>query len=78
MKITADMQIEDIIEEYPQTIGPMQEMGVQCMICGEPVWGSLEEKVKEKGLKNLDEIISRLNNVINTVHEKNSEGTKIS
>lgn len=64
MRITGDMLIEDIVEKYPETIGPMQEMGVQCILCGEPVWGTLEEKVSEKGFKNLDEILVRLNQVL--------------
>jgi len=61
--ITPDMEIEEIVEKYPQTIVPMQEMGVQCMVCGEPVWGTLEEKVREKGLQNMDEILERLNGI---------------
>ncbi len=61
--ITKNMEIEEIVEKYPQTIAPMQEMGVQCMVCGEPVWGTLEEKVQEKGLENMDEIITRLNEI---------------
>ena len=63
MKITADMQIEDIIEEFPQTVAPMQDMGVQCMLCGEPVWGALKEKVEQKNL-NLEKIIKELNKII--------------
>ena len=59
------MLIEEIVEQYPETIGPMQEMGVQCILCGEPVWGTLEEKVRDKGLTNMDEILSRLNDVVN-------------
>jgi methionine synthase II (cobalamin-independent) len=66
MQIKADMLIEDIVEQYPETIGPMQEMGVQCILCGEPVWGTLEEKVRDKGLTNLDEILDRLNDVVNS------------
>ncbi|MEJ2544022.1 MAG: hypothetical protein P8Y99_08135 [Calditrichaceae bacterium] len=64
MPITGDMLIEDIVEKYPETIGPMQEMGVQCILCGEPVWGTLEAKVRDKGLSNLDEILTRLNDVV--------------
>ena len=64
MPITGDMLIEDIVEQFPETIGPMQEMGVQCILCGEPVWGTLEEKVHEKDLLNLDEILIRLNAVV--------------
>ena len=65
MSITRNMLIEEIVEQYPETIGPMQEMGVQCILCGEPVWGTLEEKVRDKGLTNMDEILSRLNDVVN-------------
>ena len=68
--ITKDMEIEEIVEKYPETIGPMQEMGVQCMVCGEPVWGTLEEKVNEKGLANMDEILTRLNRIAEEAEKK--------
>ncbi len=72
--ITKNMEIEEIVEKYPETIGPMQEMGVQCMVCGEPVWGTLEEKVTEKGLTNMDEILNRLNQIAAQVeHKKNDK-----
>lgn len=70
MQITGNMLIEEIVEQYPDTIGPMQEMGVQCILCGEPVWGTLKEKVRDKGLTNLNEILDRLNRVI-AVKNKN-------
>jgi hypothetical protein len=69
MHITGNMLIEEIVEQFPETIGPMQEMGVQCIKCGEPVWGTLEEKVRDKGLTSLDEILVRLNNTINYKNE---------
>lgn len=68
--ITADMEIEEIIEKYPETIGPMQEMGIQCMLCGEPVWGTLGEKVREKGLNNMNEILTRLNGIAREIESK--------
>ena len=71
--ITLDMEIEDIVEKYPQTIGPMQEMGVQCMLCGEPVWGTLGQRIKEKELTNADEIIERLNVVAAELVEEKRE-----
>lgn len=64
VKITKEMLIEDIIEAYPETIGPMQEMGVRCIRCGEPVWGTLEENAAKKHLTNIDEIVDRLNALI--------------
>lgn len=74
MKITANMLIEDIVEQFPETIRPMQEMGVQCMVCGEPVWGTLEEKVKEKGMDNLEEIVQRLNDVVKNKEHVTEKG----
>ncbi|MBD3223899.1 MAG: DUF1858 domain-containing protein [Caldithrix sp.] len=68
MYIDGNMEIEDIIEEYPQLIKPMQKLGVQCMVCGEPVWGTLAEKVDEKGL-DLEEILTRLNAVLKTEND---------
>jgi len=62
--ITEDMEIEEIISQYPQTIQPMSEMGIQCILCGEPVWGTLREKAFEKNLSNLPEIVRKLNEII--------------
>lgn len=73
--IIQSMEIEDIVEKYPETIGPMQEMGVQCMVCGEPVWGTLGERITEKGLKNGEEILERLNRIASET-EKKKRGTK--
>lgn len=66
MPISGDMTIEEIVESHPQTIRILQEMGVQCIRCGEPVWGTLEQKVREKGQTNLTEILARLNEAIQT------------
>ncbi|MHB2148695.1 DUF1858 domain-containing protein [Calditrichota bacterium LG25] len=64
-KIEADMTIEEIVEEYPELIKPMQEMGIQCMVCGEPVWGTLKDRIVEKGMQNkMTEIIAQLNSLL--------------
>ena len=68
--IVKSMEIEAIVEKYPETIGPMQEMGVQCMVCGEPVWGTLGERIREKGLDNEDEILERLNKIVSETEKK--------
>ena len=62
--INKDMTIEELVDKYPQTIGPLKEMGVNCVVCGEPVWGTIEENAISKGLTNLEDIISELNNVV--------------
>jgi len=68
--IVKSMEIEDIVEKYPETIAPMQEMGVQCMVCGEAVWGTLGERIREKELTNGEEILERLNSIVDQKAEK--------
>jgi len=63
-KINKSMTIEQIVTEWPQTVGPLTEMGVRCFVCGEPTWGTLEESALEKGLTNIDEIVDKLNALI--------------
>ena len=69
--ISKDMTIEELVEKYPQTIGPLKEMGVNCVVCGEPIWGTIEENAISKGLTDLNGIVSKLNNVIRRNGEKN-------
>ena len=63
--IYKDMTIEEIVEKFPQTVAPLKKMGVSCVVCGEPVWGTLEENVLNKGLSDLESIVSELNKIIN-------------
>ena len=58
------MTIEEIVENYPQAIAPLKDLGVSCIVCGEPIWGTLEENVKLKGLNDLDGIVKKLNDII--------------
>lgn len=62
--ITEGMTIEELVERYPATIKPFSELGVKCIVCGEPVWETIEQNVMKKGLNNLEEIIQVLRNVV--------------
>lgn len=62
--ISKDMLIEDLVEEYPKLIGPLKLEGIVCLACGEPLWGTLEQQAEEKGLLNIDEIVSRMNKLL--------------
>jgi hypothetical protein len=50
MNITADVNIEELIEEYPQAAGFLADRGLVCLRCGEPYWGSMRELASTKGL----------------------------
>ena len=47
--ITKDIEIEDLVRNYPFSIRYLGDKGIKCIACGEPVWGTLEEAATEKG-----------------------------
>jgi iron-sulfur cluster repair protein YtfE (RIC family) len=62
MKITKDISIEDLVEQFPFSVRYMAEQGIRCIACGEPIWGTLEEACKEKEMDDvkIDEIVAEL------------------
>ena len=62
--INKDIYVEDLVQDYPEVIGPLSEMGIICIACGEPVWGTLEELMIKKELNNSEEIMTKLNKII--------------
>jgi flagellin-specific chaperone FliS len=49
------------VQEHPELIKILMKHGLKCVNCGEPLWGSLEENAREKGISNIDKIIEELN-----------------
>ncbi len=47
--VTLDQWIEDILRKYPDSQDFLSKRGIVCVMCGEPVWGSLDEQMDEKG-----------------------------
>ena len=61
--IDGGIYIEDLVKEHPEVISPLAELGVVCIACGEPVWGTLEELVNSKEL-NIKSIVEKINQII--------------
>lgn len=49
MIINKHITVEDLITRYPDSVHFLMKNGIRCLICGEPIWGTLEEAAKEKG-----------------------------
>lgn len=66
LPITKDIQIEDLIVQLPQSVSYLREKGIVCVVCGEPVWGSLNDLAIQKGLSNdsVELIIRELNEML--------------
>lgn len=54
MIISKDISIEDLVSRLPQAVNVLRENGLACIVCGEPVWGTLEEFAKQKGFSDDD------------------------
>lgn len=48
MKIKSETPIEELVQEYPETVIFLSQKGIRCVICGEPIWGTLDEAMQEK------------------------------
>lgn len=61
MNLDADIDVETLVEQYPQAVGFLAERGIVCIRCGEPYWGTLRELAQTKGLGNqIEEIVHEL------------------
>ncbi len=47
--ITKETTIEQLVENVDGAVKYLMEKGIRCIICGEPIWGTLEEAAKERG-----------------------------
>ena len=61
--IRADIEVEELIEIKPEAVDFLRKKGIVCVLCGEPVWGTLEELATEKGFSKdeIVQIVSELN-----------------
>jgi len=61
--IDKNIEIEDLVNDYPFSVKYLSEQGIRCIACGEPIWGTLEEAAKEKGFDDskIDHFVNELN-----------------
>ena len=48
--IKKSIEIEDLVRDFPFAVKYLMDRGIKCIACGEPIWGTLEEAAKEKGI----------------------------
>ncbi len=62
--LTKDILVEDLVQHYPDLIGPLAHKRVVCMICGEAYWGTLEQLARSKGIEDIDGLVAELSELI--------------
>jgi hypothetical protein len=79
--ITKDTTIEELIEMVPASVKYLMEKGIRCIVCGEPIWGTLEEAALEKGFndKDIEGFVKDLNYLYEhrDEYKENTPGKKI-
>ena len=68
-QITKNIPIEDLISKYPLSVNYLMKKGIKCIVCGEPIWGTLEDAAKEKGWSDeeVNRFVIELNNQIEAI-----------
>ncbi len=61
-EINRETTIDEMVTAYPTAAGFLSRKGIRCIICGEPVWGTLADAAREKSIPEgeLDAIIREL------------------
>lgn len=64
--IKKDISIEELVNQYPESVSFLAEKGIRCIRCGEPVWGTLESAAIEKGFSEdeIDNLVNQLNHLL--------------
>lgn len=62
--INGDMYVEDIVSEYPASVGFLMDRDIICIKCGAPVWGTLYELLASKNIEDPEALINELNEYI--------------
>jgi len=52
--IHKNISIEQLTEEFPFSVDYLSKNGIRCIVCGEPIWGTLQEAAEEKGFTEAD------------------------
>jgi len=75
MEITKNTTIEDLVEKVPGAVKYLMTAGIRCIICGEPIWGTLEEAAKEKKFNDSDieKFVADLQNIQNNKNPKEKQ-----
>ena len=71
--VSLDTPIEELVLQFPESVGFPSRRAVRCIRCGEPLWCTLGELLVEDGIENPQLLIDELNEHITEKKEK--EGT---
>lgn len=62
-EVTKTIPIEELVVKFPQSVNYLMYKGIKCIVCGEPIWGTLEDAAKERGFndQDIEKLVDELN-----------------
>jgi hypothetical protein len=58
-KISKESLVEDLVKDYPTTVKVFARHKMPCIVCGEPLWGTVGENAARYGA-NLEDLLRDL------------------
>ncbi len=59
--VSLSIQIEDLVQKFPEAVGFLTRKGIRCIRCGEPLWCTLGELLEEEKVADPLALVSELN-----------------
>ena len=65
MKINEKSSVEELVERFPGIVNFLSTKGLQCIVCGEPVWGTIGQLARDKGYteEEIGTLLSEMNSL---------------
>jgi len=74
IKVSLDTPVEELVEQFPEAVGFLSRRGVRCIRCGEPLWCTVGELLREEGIENPQLLIDELDEHL--IKKKEQEGAR--
>ncbi len=59
--VTLATPIEELVREFPESVGFLTRYGIRCLRCGEPFWCTLGELLEAEGISEPEKLLASLN-----------------
>lgn len=78
-EINKDILIEELVNNYPFSVRFLMERGIRCIMCGEPIWGTLEEACQEKNFseEDINKVVAEMKKLAENEGDSSGQDTKM-
>lgn len=70
IKVSLETSVEDLVERFPDAVGFLSRHGVRCIRCGELLWCTLGEMLREDGIDDPQLLVDELIEYIRKKRER--------